>query len=265
MSLEILRDPRVRSVPWRDLLPLSRLEVVKELSLALPWLALSLFLADRGWYVPALAASFVFFLTGLRQVHNAYHYALGIPRLLTEWVMFVQSILMLGSMHVVQLHHLRHHKHCMDDEDLEAMSARLSALGALLVGPLFPLLLHGKAFRLASPRQLRWIVAELLANAAWLVLVFAVLDVPVLRYHVLAMALGQCLTAFFAVWTVHHGCDRSHHIARTLRHPLKNWLSYSMFFHVEHHLFPTVPTCHLSVLAQRLDRAAPELQEKRVF
>jgi fatty acid desaturase len=95
--------------------------------------------------------------------------------------------------------------------------------------------------------------------------VFAVLDVPVLRYHVVAMAIGQCLTAFFAVWTVHHDCDRSHFIARTLRSRWKNLLSYSMFFHVEHHLYPKVPTCHLATLAGRLDLAAPELQTRKVF
>jgi fatty acid desaturase len=38
-----------------------------------------------------------------------------------------------------------------------------------------------------------------------------------------------------------------------------------MFFHVEHHLFPAVPTCHLPQLARRLDEAAPELTRLRVF
>jgi hypothetical protein len=37
-------------------------------------------------------------LTGLRVVHNAHHYALGLPRWASEWVMFVMSVLMLGSM-----------------------------------------------------------------------------------------------------------------------------------------------------------------------
>lgn len=73
MSLEILRDPRVRSVEWRDLTRLSRGEVARELLLSLPWLALSLPLAQCGWYGPALIASFFLFLTGLRQVHNAFH------------------------------------------------------------------------------------------------------------------------------------------------------------------------------------------------
>jgi fatty acid desaturase len=79
------------------------------------------------------------------------------------------------------------------------------------------------------------------------------------------MATGQCLAGFFAVWTVHHDCDRAHFIARTLRGRLKNLCSFGMFYHIEHHLFPQVPTCHLAHLAERLDAAAPELQTKQVF
>jgi len=93
-----------------------------------------------------------------------------------------------------------------------------------------------------------------------------VLDVWWLRYHVAAMAAGQCLTAFFAVWTVHHGCERRRGpIARTIRGRVKALISYEMFFHVEHHLYPTVPTCRLPLLAKRLDAVAPELAARRVF
>jgi fatty acid desaturase len=31
-----------------------------------------------------------------------------------------------------------------------------------------------------------------------------------------------------------------------------------MFFHLEHHLFPQVPTARLHILARRLDAAEPE-------
>jgi fatty acid desaturase len=265
VSLEILHDPRVRSVPWRDLVRLTRLEVVTELFLSLPWLGLSLLLASLGWYLPALLASFVFFLTGLRQVHNAYHYVLGISRPATEGVMFLLSVLMLGSMHAVQFNHLQHHKHCLDDEDVEGMSARGTAWRALLLGPLFPIRLHVTALRLANRRQRCWIVAELLANLVWVALVFGWLKLAALEYHVLAMAVGQCLTSFFAVWTVHHDCDRSQYIARTLRNRFKSLVAFDMFFHVEHHLYPRVPTCHLARLAERLDQAAPELKQKQVF
>lgn len=264
-GMEILANPRVRSIEWHDLTRLSRAEIANELLLSLPWLVLSLLLAAARLYPLALLASFMFFLAGLRQVHNAYHYALGIPRAATEWVMALLSVLMLGSMHAIQVNHLRHHSHCMDDDDVEAASARMSALRAIAFGPIFPIRLHLAALAHARPHQRRWILGELAANVLWVLIVLAVLDAAFLKYHIIAMAAGQCLTAFFAVWTVHHDCDRSHFIARTIRGRLKASVTYHMFFHVEHHLFPKVPTCHLPRLAERLDRVAPELREMRVF
>jgi fatty acid desaturase len=261
----IVTDPRVRAVQWRDLTVLTRSDVARELSLSLPWLGLSLLCARQQWHIPALAASFVFFLTGLRQVHNAHHYALGLSRAATEWVMCALSIAMLGSMHAIQVTHLLHHRHVMDDEDVEAMSARMRWWQALLFGPAFPVMLHVKAWRVANRRQRRWIAGELAGTAAIVLASWALVDWHALRYHVAAMAAGQCLTGFFAVWTVHHDCDRYHHIARTVRSRFKNAVTFSMFFHVEHHLFPAVPTSRLHVLAARLDAAAPELCSKRVF
>src|SRR5689334_24927987 len=137
MKPEMLRDARVRSVEWKDLTHLTRAEIVKEILLSLPWLAASLFLASHRLFLFALPASFMFFLVGLRQVHNAYHYALGLGRRGSDWVMFALSGLMLGSMHAVQINHLEHHKHCLTQEDVEGASARMPAWKAILVGPLF--------------------------------------------------------------------------------------------------------------------------------
>jgi fatty acid desaturase len=82
---------------------------------------------------------------------------------------------MLGSMHAVQVNHLRHHRYCLGEEDVEAMSAR------------------------------------------------------------------------------------------TIRNPLKARLTYAMFYHVEHHLYPAVATRRLPILARRLDRVAPDLGALKVF
>ena len=67
------------------------------------------------------------------------------------------------------------------------------------------------------------------------------------------------------MWTVHHDCDAAGRIARTQRGWLKNVLSYDMFHHVEHHLFPAVPTCHLPELSRRLDGMAQLYKELTVY
>ncbi len=153
--MRILSDPRIRSMKWDDLVGLRRSEILEELALPLPWLALSLLLARRGLHLPALAFSFIFFLTGLRLVHDAFHQNLGLSRAATEWVMAALSVAMGGSMHAVKYNHLRHHKHCLDDNDVEARSARMKGWQAIARGPVFPILLHATALRRARPRERR--------------------------------------------------------------------------------------------------------------
>ena len=108
-------------------------------------------------------------------------------------------------------------------------------------------------------------LGERLMRAIWIAMVFGFLHSRVLQYHVSAMLAGQCMTAFFAVWTVHHHCDRTHYLARTLHNRIKNRVTFNMFLHIEHHLFPRVPTCHLPELSRRIDRVAPDLRSKVVF
>lgn len=249
---------------WRDLVALSRQEAVLEMLLPLPCLAGSLALAARGLYPAALALSFVFFLTGLRLNHGGGHYAIGCGRRATDLVLLALSVLMLGSMHAVQWNHLRHHRHCLAEDDIEAMGARRSGLGAILLGPIFPIWLHLAAWRGAKGATRRWIAAELAANLLWLLLVIGPFASGIWRYHVVAMMAGQSLTAFFAVWTVHHDCE-SGTIARTIRSRLKSAITFDMFYHLEHHRFPAVPTAHLHLLAARLDQAEPDMQRPLVW
>src|SRR5437588_4681558 len=172
---EQLPSAVLRQVAWRDLVVLTPAEVVRELVLPVPWLAASLAAAAFRLYPLALAFSFVFFLAGLRIVHGACHYALGLSRRPTEIALFVLSLVMLGSMHAVQWNHLRHHRHCLATDDIEAMGARGSASGAILLGPRFPLRLHRAALAGARRAQRGWIIAELGGNVAVAGLVFGVL------------------------------------------------------------------------------------------
>jgi len=271
-----LRDERLRGVEWRDLLPLTRAEVAYETLITTPWLAGSLtawHLAHSGhpaFVAVALMSAFFFFLTGLRQSHGAQHYTLGVPRRVQDGVLFALSLLMLSSMHAVQMSHMHHHRHCLDDEDAEGSTARLPWWKALLVGPLFPLRLHRAAWRLGAPgcsgsNRRRWIAAEVAGILLIVGAAIAFSGLPALQWHVAAMLIGESMTGFFAVWTVHHGCDPHGLHSRTQRGRWMTLISYSMFFHAEHHLFPAVPTCHLARLAERLDAAAPEIRWPHVM
>lgn len=259
---------------WHDLVAVSRWRAFVEVTLSIPWIALALFsfwMAQHQswlWLAPAWFACFYLFLAGLRQAHNAFHAAVGISRRGCDVLLYFLSLVMTGSMHAVRFNHLHHHRHNLSDEDVEGFTAKLKWWQAMLVGPYFPLRLHLFALRNADRAQLRHIFIELAINVVWYAFVawaWLAHGQWWLPLMVATMWAAQSMTGFFAVWTVHHGCDPHTDIARTQRGWLKNLLSYQMFHHREHHLFPAVPTCHWAKLGARIDAALPHWQRKSVY
>ncbi len=248
----------LRQVRWRDLVPMRRIDGMVECLHPLPWLAASWMLAADALWPAALACSFMFFLTALRLNHEAIHGHLGFDAHGHRLVMHGLSMLMLGSNSAVAFNHLRHHAHNGTPQDLEGKAGRMSGWRVLAYGPWFPIEMHVAAWRQGGPALRRRMTIDLLANGV-LLAVAVTMGSPVLFYHMGAVAAAQCLTAFFAVWITHHDTEHDGLGARTQRSRLINLASYNMFFHLEHHLFPAVPVKRLDRLAERIDRAVPEI------
>lgn len=248
----------LRTVPWRDLATMTQAEGLIECLHPLPWFAASLLLAAFGWWLPAIIASFMFFLTALRLNHEAIHHNLGLEAHGHRRVLHVLSALMLGSNNAVAYNHLHHHRHVGQPDDLEGKCGNMAWWRVILCGPAFPIEMHVAAWRRGGWPIRRRMIADGALNAAVIAGAVAA-DWTPLWYHLAAMLAAQCLTGFFAVWITHHDCADSGLIARTQRNPIANALTYNMFFHLEHHLFPGVPVKRLGVLAARLDAVLPRL------
>jgi len=248
----------LRRVEWRDLVAMRRRDGFLECLHIAPWLLGSWWLAAEALWLPALACSFMFFLTALRLNHEAIHHNLGFGpgghRLVLHWL----SLTMLGSNHAVAFNHLRHHRYVGRDGDVEGKCGRMGLWSVLAYGPLFPLEMHREAWRRGGRALRRRMLIDLGLNLAVVAAAFAS-GAPVLLCHLAAMSCAQCLTALFAVWITHRGCHGELLDARTQRSALVNLLTCNMFFHLEHHLFPAVPVKRLPRLAARLDAAAPEI------
>lgn len=171
-SSDIFHDPRLLAVGWRDLIRVTSFEILVEPLLPAAWLAASLLTTATGHRVIALSLSFMFFLTGLRLIHNPFHSSLGLSRGATETVMWIMSVMMLGLMHAVRFNHLRHDKLTLGEGDVEGRHAKMPAWRALLLGPVFPIFLHIAALRHGSRKLRATVVVELLLNIAWVALVF---------------------------------------------------------------------------------------------
>jgi len=86
---DIFHDPRLRAVGWRDLASVTPFEILWEPVLPAGWLGASLLTAGYGHQIIALGFSFLFFLTGLRLIHNAFHSALGLSRRASDVVLWI--------------------------------------------------------------------------------------------------------------------------------------------------------------------------------
>ena len=244
---------------WQDLIAYKPWEAVKELLLPVPWFVMAMWASSNQWYWLTLFVSAYFFLACLRVSHNAFHYGLGLSRRATDFVMLLLSIFMMTSMRATQYTHMQHHRHCLGEKDIEGNIAQQGFFEMLFNAPLFTIKLHIAALRNAKPEKQFWIKVELLLNILWMSAVWFWWDIDALKIHTVLMLLSHAISPLFTVWSVHHDCEfesgKNEHNSRTLRSKWLSLLAYNMFFHLEHHDYPAVPTCHLPELAKRLDQA----------
>ncbi|QFT77941.1 fatty acid desaturase [Erythrobacter sp. THAF29] len=246
----------VRRVEWRDLATMRPRDGLAECLHPLPWLASGLILFHFGYWPLAFAAEFMFFLTALRLNHEAIHHNLGFGPKGHRLVLHSLSTVMLGSNHSVAFNHLRHHQHINTDRDLEGKAGQMSFWQVVAYGPWFPIECHLAAIREGGAAWRRKVLIDLALNLIMPALAFG-FELTFIVWHWFAMLVAQCFTALFAVWITHRGCDDSALVARTQRGRMVNAVSYNMFFHLEHHLFPAVPVRHLPQLAERLEAVEP--------
>jgi fatty acid desaturase len=247
-----------RLVQWRDLVPMRRRDGLFECLHPLPWLLGSWWFAANALWLLAAPCSFMFFLTALRLNHEAIHRNLGFGARGHQRVIHALSLVMLGSNTAIAFNHLRHHAHVGRPEDVEGKCGQMPLWRVLAYGPLFPLELLRTAWARGTGAVKRRMVTDLVLNVA-IVVAAAFSGSAALRYHIPMMLAAQSLTALFAVWITHRGCHGEELIARTQRSRLINFVTYNMFFHLEHHLFPAVPVKRLGRLAERLDAAVPAI------
>ena len=175
----------LRKVEWRDLKSLSFKEILIENNLTIPWFLISMTFAYFGYYILALPFSAFFFLTGLRQVHNGFHNSLGTNKFLTWLSLYINSILMMTSIHAVKFNHIRHHKYCLTEEDYEGKSAGMTWYGSILYGPVHMFLIHKVTLQIGNKDYKRNVILELISIVIFVSIVFFFrIDFGLLSYYI---------------------------------------------------------------------------------
>jgi beta-carotene hydroxylase len=221
-----------------------------------PVLAVGLYAlaAWLGWWWLTPLLVFLVFVAVVTVTHDAVHGSLGLGPRATEWALFFFGALLLESGHSYRASHLQHHREFPGPDDPEGDPARLSFWRAVLDGPLFLPRLWVWAYRRAGSAERPWLLAE----AAWalFLIVAGVLLWPwtpaLLVYCVLAVV-GSWSYPLLTVHLPHHGYGETPLTqTSTLRGRIIPALFLELTYHLEHHLYPGVPSHHLPELSRRL-------------
>ena len=220
--------------------------------------------AVTGHLLVALAALFLLVVAVVSTMHDLVHGVLGLRRRATDVGLFLLGALVLVSGHAYRRTHQHHRRVFPDESDPEGIAAHWGPLRALADGPLHVARIWWWAFsrtRRLGPRA--WLVAEALVAA--MLPVAAVLArgaAPAFSAYVLLVLVGGWLYPLLTVHLPHRHFGETPELqAHTLRGRLLPPLLLEQTYHLEHHLYPRVPSHKLPRLARRLE---PVLRERGV-
>jgi beta-carotene hydroxylase len=261
--MEILIPPE-RALPRIEELGTDLLLTTREqrwIALTRPFLGLACYIlaAYLGlwWLSPFIV--FLIFVAVVTATHDVVHRSLGLNQQQTEWALFFMGLVLMESGHAYRATHVQHHKYfpAQEEQDPEGYPAHLRLVGAILYGPVFLSRLWWWAFRhnKKRPDQRLWMLAEI--SAPFIVVTCGIflwhLTPTILLYAVLAIV-GSWVYPLLTVYLPHKDyggtpLTQSH----TLRGRIIPALFLELTYHLEHHLYPQVPSHNLSKLASRLD------------
>ena len=222
-----------------------------------PYLGIGIFalVAALGWWWLTPIVVFLIFVAVVTVTHDVVHRTLGVPERHSDVWLFLLGLVLLESGHAYRMTHRQHHQLFPSPEDPEGYPANLSFLGAVAYGPVFLARLWGWSYARADRRTRAWLLAEAAAPVVTVGLGIGLWAIApgLLIYAVMAIA-GSWVYPLLTVYLPHHGYgDEPLTQTRTLRGRVIPAVFLELTYHLEHHLYPQVPSHNLPELARRLD------------
>jgi beta-carotene hydroxylase len=236
-----------------DALAVSRRRIL--LAVARPWLALAIVLvaAAHGWWAVAVLAAVAVFVTDIPLAHDLFHANLGLGRRANGALLTVHGMLILNSGHAIAVTHREHHRRFPGPDDPEAYLDGRPVWRVLAEGPVYRFHIWRWAWQ--NGREVRtWVALE---ASLWVVMwVVAVALREVLPGLLLFVVLGELANWAFPILSVtgvHDGHAEGHLRQTRTTHARFARLLLGMQLHLEHHLYPRVPSHRLPEVARALD------------
>ncbi|NNE96313.1 MAG: fatty acid desaturase [Acidimicrobiales bacterium] len=234
-------------------------------TLGRPFVAIGVYiaLAQLGWWPLAPIAVFFVFVTVVTATHDVVHRSLGLSRRATDWWLFILGGLLGASGHSYRATHLRHHAVFPGPDDPEGHPARMTFWQSVLQGPVFLAKLWVWSYRRANDGGAKaWLLAEASVAPLALIIGFTLWPQSIwpssfgLLAYVVMVINGAWVFPLMTVHLPHRGYGETPLTqTHTVRDPIISRLFLELTYHLEHHLFPSVPTHNLAELAKRLEPA----------
>lgn len=231
----------------------------RRIALSRPVVAVACFGLAAGlrWWWLTPVAMFAVFVAVVTVTHDVVHRSLGLGRRAGDWALFGLGLVLLESGHAYRTTHRQHHRTFPADGDPEGYPARLGFAGAVAYGPVFLIRLWVWSFRRrrGDRRERAFLLAEAAALPAAAAVAAALWPLtPGPAVYVAGAVAGSWVYPLLTVYLPHHDFgDDPLTQTRTLRGRLVPALFLELTYHLEHHLYPQVPSHHLAELARRLD------------
>ena len=213
--------------------------------------------ASTGRWLLAVIAMVVLYISAIGTLHDLMHRNLGLTARANDLWLFALGVLLGESGHSLQATHREHHRKSSLADDPEGYVDGLRPWRVILEGPLYRHNLACWAWA-HRPAIRRWIAAE--ATLSLAVISAAVsfgLQVPVFGAFVAATVLFSWVFPLVSVTWLHGDFGAPGLFGtKTIRGMLLPKLTLGLTYHLEHHLYPSVPTHQLAALSRRIE---PEL------
>lgn len=229
----------------------------RAVTLAAPFVSAALYFlfAVSGWWIPAvLSLMFLSFITYGSTSHDLVHGNLGLKRRANNFFLFAIELLALRSGHAYRLAHLHHHARYPQDDDIEGAAAKMSLIGALREGLTYNLKLYLWALKRTS-RDKSWIRFEGVACVFLIAAaVFLCQWTPIFLIYAALMIMGSWILPLMTSYFPHTPAGKNPLFqTRLFRGRVASLIAMEHLYHLEHHLYPSIPHHNWVKLAKRLD------------
>ncbi|MCB1006900.1 MAG: fatty acid desaturase [Acidimicrobiales bacterium] len=225
-------------------------------------------LATQGWWVLALATFPFLFLSQVVALNDVIHRSIGLGPAATETALTLLGLLVVESGHLLQVTHLAHHRQGGGSDDPESYVDLLPMRRLLPELPLYRFRIWTYGWRHGRRCDRTWAAFEIAGTAAIAAVAVGGWTPSALRVFVVLSIVGGWAFPFVSAMGPHADWGRDHtaHCHR-VKGRLLPMLMLDVPFHLEHHLYPDVPSHRLAelsrMLAPLLDDA--DIKEVRVW